>query len=599
MSSESGNKLGLGCVVLFALPFAIVGVVMAYFTAMALWEWYDAQGWIETPATILEAKLVEHSGDDGATHEATARYRYTYAGQQYESERVAIHGGADNIGSYQRDIGAELEQIKRDGKPFRCFVNPGQPSEALLFRDLRPGMLAIKAMFGLIFGGVGFGIIGGMIFLKRSGAEQEVLEQAHPDEPWKWQEDWAAGMIKSNRGAGAVGLTLFALFWNAISWTVFGAFMMSDEPDEWWAMLFVSLFPLVGLCLAGGAVYLWLAYRRWGISTFEMAEVPGVVGGKLAGVVHAPGGLKPAEGFAVTLSCIRKVESGSGEDRSTRDDILWQTDAVIIRELVEDDPTATIIPVEFYIPYSTQPTDDDSRTRWEVGVHAKVPGIDYRAEFVVPVFRTPESSSEAAPVNTIAEYKAPDTIEGALTRCGAIVERNAPDNLRMVFPRARNLGVAIFTTVFLVIWTGAIVAMIHFGAPLLFPIVFGLFELLMLWVFMEVWFRRSTVEVVGKRLEAQSSYFGWGAPRSFSLEDVVRFHVEKGMQSGNKHYYRVVLVAADDKDYNLCQGIAGRSSAERIARELTERMGIELRTYPDRILPTETQKNERSNEHKS
>jgi len=43
------------------------------------------------------------------------------------------------------------------------------------------------------------------------------LKQAHPNEPWLWRAQWAAGEIHSSARPGAIAVCALALFWNAIA----------------------------------------------------------------------------------------------------------------------------------------------------------------------------------------------------------------------------------------------------------------------------------------------------------------------------------------------------------------------------------------------
>ena len=91
--------LAAGCVMLFALPFAAVGAGAAGWIVHDLWQWREIQSWVETPATLIQAG-VDRGRDHkrGETIRAAARYRYTFGGKQYTSERVALYTGKDNIG---------------------------------------------------------------------------------------------------------------------------------------------------------------------------------------------------------------------------------------------------------------------------------------------------------------------------------------------------------------------------------------------------------------------------------------------------------------------------------------------------------------------
>ncbi len=64
------------------------------------------------------------------------------------------------------------------------------------------GTVLFSGLFGLVFGGVGVGII--LMALKGNKSSQQVDERKtqHPDKPWLWREDWASGLIQdSNRSS--------------------------------------------------------------------------------------------------------------------------------------------------------------------------------------------------------------------------------------------------------------------------------------------------------------------------------------------------------------------------------------------------------------
>ncbi len=65
----------------------------------------------------------------------------------------------------------------------------------------------------------------------------------------------------------------------------------------------------------------------------------------------------------------------------------------------------------------------------------------------------------------------------------------------------------------------------HLGAPLLFPIVFGLFDLLLLWGVLELWFSGRRVEVARRELSFSGSLLGLGRRRTVSAEEIAGFKV--------------------------------------------------------------------------
>ena len=146
-----------------------------------------------------------------------------------------------------------------------------------------------------------------------------------------------------------------------------------------------------------------LRWRKYGQSVFEMASVPGVIGGQLAGVIRTSAKVQPEDGFRLTLNCVQRMTTGSGKNGSTSENVLWQDEQLIARELLQNDPEQSAIPVLFQIPYECRPTDEtdaNDQTIWRLEVSAKTPGLDYSTSLTCPCSRrpraTPISSSIAA-----------------------------------------------------------------------------------------------------------------------------------------------------------------------------------------------------------
>lgn len=168
-----------------------------------------------------------------------------------------------------------------------------------------------------------------------------------------------------------------------------------------WLLLFM-LFPAIGLVLAGWAVFCVLRWLKFGQSEFQMADVPGRIGGQLAGVVRTSAKVRPEDGFHLALRCVRRITTGSGKQRNTTERVLWEDQQTVMHELLEDEPDVSAIPVIFQVPADCQPSDDrdaNDQTLWRLTASAKVPGIDYSATFEVPVFATARSDAMIAPDN--------------------------------------------------------------------------------------------------------------------------------------------------------------------------------------------------------
>jgi hypothetical protein len=591
LRSTAGN---FGCLMLFALPFAAGGIWMGVWQAREFVAYLRMQSWVETPAKIVRAKLECHSSSDGGdTYEATAEYTYEYGGRRYACRRVSPFSGSDNISSFHQNAHRRLQEHQKSGRPLPCYVNPAKPDEAVLFRNLRGEMIGFQSMFVVLFGGVGFGMLTfGALGYRKARADAAVAAQ-HPEQPWFCKAEWAAGRIPSAAGRSALIFSAIAVYWNLASaptWYVFCKEAIGEGKRPSWFVL--------GMCGVGAtwivaATVSLLRRRKYGRSMFQMAAAPGVIGGRLAGVIRIPVKVQPEDGFHLTLECVRKTARGD----STINETLWQDEQIIARELRQADFEQTAVPVLFQIPYDCRPTDESSmkdQTFWRLKAAAKTPGLDYKAAFDVPVFQTPESDPNfASDPAAIAEYAAPVDPERELREAGVLktalpfgyepLKGTVPflptqksgqsPGCRFVFPLGRNFGSSVFLLVFWLFWSGAILVMLHFRAPIFFPIGFGLFDVIILLIGLDLWFYRSVVDVSPRGLTVTGGLFGRGRSRQIEASSIDRIEAVGGMTSGNMVYYNIVVVSRGKK-ISLGKRVQGKWLAEAVCRQIKEALAM-------------------------
>ncbi len=118
--------------------------------------------WEQLPATITSVKMLENvnpSNGGTTSYECQASYRYEVAGKTYEASGVSIYKGSDNLSNFQQRIFNELSNHEKSGKPFRAYVNPDNPEQAVLYRSIRWGVTIGVAILVLLFCSAGFVII--------------------------------------------------------------------------------------------------------------------------------------------------------------------------------------------------------------------------------------------------------------------------------------------------------------------------------------------------------------------------------------------------------------------------------------------------------
>src|SRR5512143_2176863 len=113
-----------------------------------------------------------------------------------------------------------------------------------------------------------------------------VLRSAHPDRPWLWRADWAAGEIHSSPKAKAIFFALLAIFWNFCTFSALASLNSNVDPDRGRITAWLMLFPLIGICILFTAMRALLQWRVYGESTLQLKVVPGTIGGALEGVIR-------------------------------------------------------------------------------------------------------------------------------------------------------------------------------------------------------------------------------------------------------------------------------------------------------------------------
>ena len=408
------------------------------------------------------------------------------------------------------------------------------------------------------------------------------------EKPWLAKKEWAEGRIVYSDKASIVALWLFALLWNlitvpsciAIYPKASAAFLGGD-----WLPLVALVFPAAGLFLVVSAIVSSLRWRKYGRSVFQMASVPGVIGGQLAGVIRTAVKIHPAVAFQLRLSCIKETHF-RGKDSGRMRTVVWQDEQAILHELLQDDAGQSAIPVLFQIPYECHETaepDADHSTIWQLEVTASAPGLRYGVTFDVPVYKTPESDPNfAVDRSLIAQYTAPEDAEQELS-AGRVIKMASPtgDGWRFVFPMARNPGADAQVTL-----AGVVFFSIPFWLPYLEPGwfvfvffggIFGLVGFVILLFAVNCWFYRSVIDASPRGLTVTGGLFGCGPSQWIAAADVLRIQPISNFQTGEGSsavlYYNLVITCAHGPRVTACKRLRGKPLASAVIQQIQQAMG--------------------------
>jgi hypothetical protein len=421
----------------------------------------------------------------------------------------------------------------------------------------------------LVFPGLAFTFIGGALLTGatvgfKKMKQAEIIRGEHPTEPWLWREDWSRGRSNSKTKTSMLSAWVISVVWLLVSSPVL--FVISPEQFRKDPKTLVGLlFPVAGVLMLVWAVRETMRWLEFGKTYFDMPIVPLVVGRDLRGTIQARFLNVPAKGVQLKLSCIHRTVSGSGNSRTTQEKIVWRDEKTVRPEQLSLGPIGTSIPVEFSIPAdgnSTDNTDPRSTIVWLLEADADVPGVDYKDLFEIPVFRTRDTPQ--IPV----QHQGPVSAPAHFT---IVVRPGSDGGTEFYFPAARNKGFAMGTLLFSVIWGGAIAGMIYLRAPFLFPVVFGLFELLMVYITLDLLVGTSTVVLSEGVVRVRSGWLGSGTVQEIPFAQITSIQTAITAQQGGATgtpYYDIQLVTTGGKKVTLGKTVRDKQEADWLVTEM-------------------------------
>jgi hypothetical protein len=569
-----------GCLALFGLPFLGAGLFLTWLYFSGYVKWWTARSWQETPCWIESAELKRSSGD-GDTHKTLATYRYEFGGRVYQGDRVSLYGGSDNIGDFQKEAHRELSRHAEgtsfaaggeSQRPFRCYVNPENPSEAVIYRTLRWQMQAFMAIFALTFPAVGAGLVSGGVLGIRRMKSEAALSEKHPGEPWKWKNHWAEATIPESTSAGTRALGLYT-FWSALiisplilAAAVSGAF--HTDRSAWLLLLFVALW-CVPAWFTGRRLRHWLAVGK---TRLELQDTPAWPGGVLRGAILLAKPL-PARGVPeLHISCEKIVTRGSGENRSTIREKIWSAHETLSQDRVTRDFTGFRLPVSMAIPFdgpeSSMNGDYPESYVWKL--EFKVPGTVIQSVFEIPVFRngkSPALMTEAAGLS-IQETASSD-LPALLAEQRIQVEfDHAGMPLTIVRPVALHRSLIAFLAIFNLIWTTAAVFLVRQDAPLVFQVVWPLSAgVIWLSIFWQLLYKR-TVTFTRDGVKLRHQLGPASREEMIQKPQIAGFSHDTNMNSNNTRFYRVRFESVLGKKQTVADGINRAATAEALVQRL-------------------------------
>ncbi len=265
--------------------------------------------------------------------------------------------------------------------------------------------------------GIGF-VHKGVRNYRREKAYEEI---ENLDEPWMARKAWQSSTL-TNKERG--GYLILAILFLGISgagagWFIWNEIIQATTPE--WPVLMILLLPLFGILFVYQNYKAYRRRQRFGTSEMELETMPARLGKRMLAEVRArlPRSEFPDHGVQVQLSCYRRTvyqepSTDSDGDRKTklkeRKRLLWRGEKQMRARTYNGDQAC--IPVSFEMPAGLPESTAKKRSKrylarthkadtiWVVNVHAEVPGVDYDAEFEIPVYEAEENDQDTASAST-------------------------------------------------------------------------------------------------------------------------------------------------------------------------------------------------------
>jgi hypothetical protein len=253
--------------------------------------------------------------------------------------------------------------------------------------------MVILPPFGAVFLLAGLGLMGSGIWSYRKESIRQTQLKADPRRPWLADPD-TRGFILRSGSLGTVLVSWAVSLFLLLFLSVFAIAIGGDPDVPLVVKVVLSFFALVGLAMLGGAIYSTLQYLKYGQSTLLLSQMPLAVGGSFSAVLMIKRHLITDDGCKMTVKCVKSVTTGSGKNSHTDRTELFARTVTVKADLIKPQEGRSAIPLQMEIPGGLPGRVLEGRTKinWTLNAEAETPGIDFAAEFDLPVYVVPDES---------------------------------------------------------------------------------------------------------------------------------------------------------------------------------------------------------------
>jgi hypothetical protein len=477
-------------------------------------------------------------------------------------------------------------------------------TQLLNAKHLPPLQVAAGAGFGLVFAFIGAGLIYAGFFGYRVAKQQAELQEANPNSPWMWRKDWALGRAESLNKKSWITYWVVAVLCNLVSFPFALMALPSFARNHNPVVFFSLIFNVIGMIFVVVAVRATLRHTEYGNGYFEFEGTHFTPGERAAGNIQLKFEKRADHGVILRLACVRKVSSGTGDNRTTSQITLWQSDRNVFAGAIAPGPLGRSIPVEF-IPPAECPNTNHENTNdqivWMLHAEADVPGVDYMDDFELPFFgravtaNSFSNQEEALGANSSSRFgfataRLVDSDTGPVPRPSNAKAKvtSGADGTTFYFRPFRDPVRALMLDGATAFWTLVVYGLYHKGSPVFIFVVFGLVDLFLIAGSLYVTLGSGCVTVRNGEISWRRGILGLGGTHLARVSEIASIVAIMSPQQGpnpNTQQHTIRMRMKDGKKFTLADQISSRQEARWLVSEIEKLAGMQIDTHVETDLP--------------
>jgi len=250
--------------------------------------------------------------------------------------------------------------------------------------------------FGLLYGGSIFGAVGFFTFYRAVSSiiirrrAKKVLER-YFDKPWLADHPWRREGVEDSASSRWKKTAMFSIFWFVMLYP-FYKFIFIPAGGISFLLVKLTIFISVGFIITGIALYQYAQYKKFGVGRIAFLDFPFFIGNKVRVLFYNE---KVPRCEATLRYVMEKMEINSnipGSSRGGASPVCYEIysekktfnrvslgmGAEMIFDLPEDKTMVNQL--------IANPIGKPLIKYWELLIESKMPGIDYKTTFLIPVY---------------------------------------------------------------------------------------------------------------------------------------------------------------------------------------------------------------------